>query len=431
MGAKGKLGTMMNGWLMGFTPTLLAVAAVFIARGGTVCRSYWVAWCGLATTMAGDYFLVVQKAPLHSNGFLFGVAGFALAHVLWIAFFRRHGTMSPRIAVALLFSLGILFGARLVPALHSPGLSAALGAYMVLSVVDVSYACGTHRLSRAWRYGLCLLLLSDTLIGFGHILGVPRLGPFIGVTYLASLLCIAVAIMRCGQPLHGEGKIRYLRRVPIDVLLGGGAVAVLFLLAMVHCPGSAYNPFMRMLSYLGRTKVNGVDYPACHYFFTCGMALSAGLVGWFYPALSCFVKGERQKVWLLWCGVFNAAGLLTIAFVPENVWGFFHNVGCWAAALGGVGALLVLTPGRCNPRVPGYVRWGWLAWGSVLTVVFEVFLISHALKRLPFSPYVPTCQKILILTFMAWLVYYAVLLFRRTRRLAWCASERSCRKSDF
>ena len=407
---------MANVWLMGFTPTLLAVTAVFIVRGGAACRSYWLAWCGLAATMIGDYDLAIKNAPLHSGDFLCGVGGFSLAHLFWIVFLRRHGTMSPRIAVALLFSLGILFGVRLVPALHSVALSAALGAYTLLSVVSVSYACGTHRLSAAWRYGLCLLLISDTLIGFGQILRVPGLGRFIGVTYLLSLLFIAVAIARCGLGPRALGRVRYLRRAPLVIFCGGSVVCLLFLLAMRFCPGPAYDPWMRMLSFLGRTRVNGVDFPACHYLFTFGLALSAGVVGRFYPALSCFVKGARQKNWLLWGGAFNAAGLLTIAFVPENVWGLFHNVGCWAAALGGGVVFLVLTPKRNNPYVSGSVRWGWLAWGLVLSAVFEAFLVCHAFKVLPFAPYIPICQKFLILTFAAWVAYYAVLLFLKTHR---------------
>ena len=407
---------MTNAWLMGFTPTLLAVTAVAIARGENKCRSYWLAWCGLAATMTGDFFLAVRNSPLRSDGFLYGVAGFSLAQVCWTVFLSRHGAMSLRVAFALLFSLGILFGVRLVPALPSIPLGVALGTYLVLSVVSVSYACGPHRLSRAWRYGLCTLLFSDAMIGFGHILRVPRLGSLVGVTYLASLLFIAAAIARCGREPHGAGRIRYLRRAPSIVFLGGGVVALLFLLAALFCPGPAYNPCMRMLSFLGRTRVNGVDFPACHYFFTLGLALSAGIVAWFCPALSCFVKGARQKAWLLWGGAFNAAGLLTIAFVPENVRGLFHNVGCWAAVLGGGTVLLILTPKRNNPGVSGRARWGWVIWGGALSAVFQAFLTAHSFKVLPFAPYVPTCQKLLILTFVSWLVYYAVLLFLKTHR---------------
>ena len=406
---------MSNVWLLGFTPTLLAVTARAIAKGGSACRSYWVAWCGLAATMLGDYFLAVKGAPLHSNGFLYGVMGFALAQSCWIAFLSRHAQWSPRIAFALLFSLGILFGVRLVPAMPSVSLAAALGVYTLLSVVSVSFACGAHRLSRAWRYGLCTLMFSDVMIGFGHILRVPWLGHLVGVTYLTSLVIVAVAIARCTVPPRTSERFRYLRRAPSVIFIGGAFVALLFLWAMWCCPGTRYNPCMHMLSFLGRTSLNGVEFPLCHYLFTLGLASSAGVVARFYPALSCFTKGARRKAWLLWGGALNAAGLLAIACVPENVNGPFHNVGCMAAVAEGGIALLILTPACNNRRVPAAVRWGWLAWCAVLVSVFEIFLVSHSLRRLPFAPYVPTCQKLLVLTFVAWLVYYAVLLFQIPR----------------
>jgi len=149
---------MENTWLLGFTPALLALTAIPIVRGGPKCRSFWIAWCGLAATMIGDYFLAVKGSSLHSDGFLYGVAGFSFAQVCWIVFLRRHAVWSPRIAAALLFSLGILFGVRLIPALRTVPLAATLALYMLLSIISVSYACGTHSLSAAWPYGLCMFL---------------------------------------------------------------------------------------------------------------------------------------------------------------------------------------------------------------------------------------------------------------------------------
>ena len=404
------------GWLLGFTPVLLAVTAFAIVRGGAPCRPYWLAWCGLAATMIGDYFLAVKGAPLHSREFLLGVAGFSLAQLLWIVFFmRRHARWSRRVAAGLAFSLAILLGARVIPALRSAPLACALSLYALLSVVSVSYACGTHGASRAWRYGLCLLLFSDTMIAFAHVLRVPRVGPLVGATYVLSLLCIAFAVARCGRPPAAPGRRRYLRRAPVAAFAGGLASLALFGWAMWACPGEVYNPFRNMLSFLGRTRVRGVEFPLCHYLFTCSLALSAGVMAGFYPALSCFVRGARQKRWLLWGGTLNAAGLLTIAFVPENVHGLFHNVGCVAAVAGGAVALLLLTPAKNNPRVSGVSRWAWLAWCCALVGVFEAFLLAHRFKLLPFSPYVPTCQKLVILTFIAWIEYYAVLLYWRTR----------------
>ena len=407
---------MENTWLLGFTPALLALTAIPIVRGGPKCRSFWIAWCGLAATMIGDYFLAVKGSSLHSDGFLYGVAGFSFAQVCWIVFLRRHAVWSPRIAAALLFSLGILFGVRLIPALRTVPLAATLALYMLLSIISVSYACGTHSLSAAWPYGLCMFLFSDSMIAFSRILNVPLLHPLAEVSYLASLILIACAIAHCRQTPFPTHKFRYLKRSPATFLLGGSLVFLLFFLAMFFCSGPTYNPCMRMLSCLGRTRLQGVDYPACHYLFTFSLAISAGLAARLYPALSCFVKGARQKAWFMWGGALNAAGLLTIAFIPENVQGLFHNAGCVAAAAGGGVAVFILAPERNNPLVPRAARWGWLIWSCLLTAVFETFLLCHRFKLLPFAPYVPTCQKILILTFVAWLGYYAAQLFIRTRR---------------
>ena len=399
-----------------FTPVLLAVTAVAIVRGGTRCRPYWLAWGGLAATMIGDYFLAVKGSPLASGGFLCGVAGFALAQGFWLAFLRRYVVWSPRIAFGLLFSLGLLFAARMLPVLPSGRLAWALGGYTLLSVASVSHACGTHRLSSAWRYGLCLLLFSDVMIALGRILRVPYARHLIGVTYLASLVAVAAAIAQCGRCPRPAAPLRELRRAPYAVFLGGAAAFLFFLAAMLLYPGKAYNPCMNMLSALGRTCVEGVDYPVCHYLFTVGLALGAFAAARFYPALACLAKGARAKAWVRWGGAVNAAGLLAIALVPENVHNLSHNAGCFAAVGGACVVILALTPGRSNPRVSAAVRWGWLAWCMLLVTVFCAFLLCRRVRVLPFAPYVPTCQKLLILTFAAWLGDYAARLCRLTRR---------------
>ena len=410
--------------LMLFTLSLLLISAVFIVRGGRVCRSYWLAWAGLSATMLGDYFLVIKGASLYSSEFLRGVAGYALAHLCWIAFLSRHARWSSRVAFALFFSIGLFFLARLIPAIDSPHLLAAISIYTFISVVSVAFACGNHRLSVAWRYGICLLLFSDAMIAFGIILRIPWLQNLIGVSYVASLLCIAIAISRCGCCPRPQQSFRKIRQAPLFVLLGGSLIFGVFLYAMYVCPISpGYNPFYKMLSYLGRTKINGIDYPLCHYLFSFALAASAFVSARFYPVLSCFVKGALQKSIFLWSAALNSAGLLAIAFVPENVDGVFHNVGCFAAVIGGAVMLLLLTPASNNQRVSGSIRWGLLAWGLILVTCFQIALSGHRYKILPFAPYVPTIQKMLILTFVAWLAYYATVVLRITRRAsAFCSA---------
>ena len=237
------------------------------------------------------------------------------------------------------------------------------------------------------------------------------------------LVAAAVAIAK-GGAVRSSAPLRRLRQAPYIVLFGGGIAFLLFGVAMFLYPG-AYNPCMKMLSVLGRTHAEGVDYPACHYLFSAGLVVSAFAAACFYPALTCFAKSARGKAWIRWGGAVNAAGLLIITLVPENVNNLYHNAGCVAAVGGGGVVLLTLTSGRNNPRVPAAARWGWLVWCVLLVGVFGTFQLCHRFKVLPYAPYVPTCQKLLILTFAAWLGNYALRL-----RAATITSAGSSRQSS-
>lgn len=48
--------------LLAFTPLLLLLSGYAILRRSTPDKSYWIAWCGLAATMLGDYCLAIKAA---------------------------------------------------------------------------------------------------------------------------------------------------------------------------------------------------------------------------------------------------------------------------------------------------------------------------------------------------------------------------------
>ena len=102
-----------------------------------------------------------------------------------------------------------------------------------------------------------------------------------------------------------------------------------------------------------------------------------------------------------------AGGLLLIACVPENVNMMGHNAGCWFAFLGGLAMLLALAntpPGRralfCLLPVAG---------------IFALAVVLHALKVVPFSPAVPSTQKVVIVSFMLWQLTAAIRISKRGR----------------
>ena len=191
-------------------------------------------------------------------------------------------------------------------------------------------------------------------------------------------------------------KVIESSKVPFAVTVAFGAISMAsFLAAMAMFPGGGYNPLMRMLSALGRTVIRGVEWPWCRYLFIVGMISAAVAV--LSSLLSCrrLVGGTRRRV-LVWGAVLNAMGMLAIAAVPENVNMMLHNVGCWLAAGGGGMALFALDR-RATSR----------AWTVLLCSVIGVFCIALALNAfhaVPFSPAIPTMQKVVIVSFSAWII---------------------------
>ena len=164
---------------------------------------------------------------------------------------------------------------------------------------------------------------------------------------------------------------------------------------------------MRMLSYLGRTFIEGVPYPLCHYLFTLGMAFGASAPLYLASYFRAEATAPRRRAVVSWGAAVCAGGLLLIACVPENVNMFGHNTGCWFAFLGGLAMLLALAntpPGRralfCLLPVAG---------------IFALAVVLHALKVVPFSPAVPSTQKVVIVSFMLWQLTAAIRIAKRGR----------------
>lgn len=175
------------------------------------------------------------------------------------------------------------------------------------------------------------------------------------------------------------------------VTLAVGALAfVCFTIAGALYPGGCYNPLRQMLSALGEIEVNGVRYPACHYWFMAGMLLSAASVGMVWLALARRLTGWH-RIFVCLGGVINVAGLCAIALVPFGVNGAMHNSGCTMAIAGGTTVLVSTLRERAD--------FIWLAWFS-LVVVF--FVIAINVKAIPFNPFATATQKVLILSFATW-----------------------------
>ena len=122
-----------------------------------------------------------------------------------------------------------------------------------------------------------------------------------------------------------------------------------------------------------------------------GMFLSAASVAGVWTCLVRKIGGGWRRNFVGWGGALNAAGLCMIALVPFDVDGTIHYVGCYLATSGG--ALILIARFRKGAD---------LAWTCWLVLLVIAFALCIDLKAIPFSPYVTTTQKMLIVSFAAW-----------------------------
>lgn len=377
---------------------LLGLFAVLLKRRDGAGRE-WRIWAGLVCAAIGDFCLIVLQGRPHGV-FLAGVAAFACAHLCWIAAAVREARPDGRILLALVPPLAGFLAARLFP---SPSLdavtAAALGGYTLLSAVSLAAAMGTRR--GFFSGAIACLLFSDLMIGC-RMARIPHYGALVGPFYLTALV-----LMVCSLFARNERRLRFGRGDPLPVvLIGGLAAAVCFGVAMAVCP-VPYNPCMKMLSHLGRTRIADVAYPACHYLFSLGLFIGALSSAYFAPHFAARAETPLRRRIIPWGGALNFAGLCLIIAAPENVSCLCHNMGCHFAVLGGVTILFALATNPAARRAAALL--------AILPATLGVLLGLHACRIIRFAPWIPTCQKLLILSFPIWIICRAASRSSRAR----------------
>lgn len=359
---------------------------------------------GFAAAAVGDELLVFRSASRSSLGFLLGVAAFAAAQLLWTAGQRREARPDWRVFCAAALPLALFAGVRLRGVLPAPTW-VAVCVYCLVTAFSLSVGVSAGRVF--YVSGLALLCASDVMIG-GRLIGVPGCSSLSGPLYALAECCMVVSFFAGDR----EKRWRHFPEQPAfcGALLFGAAAFTAFALAALSWPGGGYNPFMRMLSALGRTSVHGVDWPWCHYLFVVGMVFASCAVMATFGGCPKSLGGWRGRA-AGWGLAANVGGLLAIALVPENVDQLFHNVGCWSATLGGAAILLARLRGRRDAA--------WTAVLASITVAFGLAVALHAWKRTPYAPWVPSMQKAVIAAFALWALDCA----RRDgrRRVGWRA----------
>ena len=349
-------------------------------------RRRWMLAGFAAAFLIGDLFLTFLKAGsnMDSAGYLIGVAGFALAQVFWTVGQLREARPDGRAVLALAIPLATFALVRLRPPVMPTAANVSVAAYSLLTAISFATALATRRVF--YICGIGLLLFSDMMIG-GSLLGAPGCNSLIRDTYLAAMVLLLVSFFLKREWRIPVGRIR-VRWYAVCV---GAAGFACFFVAMRFYPGGGYNPLLQMLSALGETNVQGVRYPPCHFWFMSGMFLSAASVAGVWSHLSRRMGGGWRRFFVGWGGAVNAAGLCTIALMPFDVNGTVHNVGCYLATFGGAAVLIA--------RIRKGADLVWTVWFVMIVIAFALCI---DLKAIPFSPYVTTTQKLLIVSFAIW-----------------------------
>ena len=346
-------------------------------------RRRWMLAGFASAFLIGDMFLAVIGASLSSMKFIYGVAGFSLAQIFWTVGQLKDVKPDMRVFLAAAIPLAAFVLARLKPPALPVSAEIAVFVYSMLTAVSFATAVSTRRV--LYAAGIGLLLFSDLMIG-GRILHASGCGQLIAPTYIAAELCLLASFFWKGE---WRFRIESVNVWPF-ALVGGLLSFACFTVATTLYPGGGYNPFLKMLSALGRTEVRKVVYPACHFWFMAGMAFAAAAVSRVWVSLESRNVGWR-RIAIGWGGALNVAGLLTIALVPENVFVDIHNLGCDIAVVGGAAVAAA--------RFRKGADMAWVFWFVALV---SFFMVCLGVKALPFSPWVTSTQKVLITSFAVW-----------------------------
>ena len=352
-------------------------------------RRRWMLAGFAAAFLIGDMFLAVREAATTSFEFLYGVAGFSLAQLFWTIGQLHEARPDARVFLAAAFPLAAFVLCRLHPPVLPAAATGAVCVYSVLTALSLATALATRRVF--YICGIWLLLFSDLMIG-GGLVRMPGCNAMIGPVYIAAEACLLVSFFWGGEWRVARERIG----IRWSALTLGAVGFACFFVAMSLYPGGGYNPLLKMLSALGESKVRGVAYPTCHRWFVAGMFLSAASVAGVWVRLVRMIGGGWRSVLVGWGGAMNVAGLCTIALVPFDVNGTVHNVGCYLATFGGAAILFAL-----------FRKGADLAWTVWFVVLVIVFVLCLDLKAIPFSPYVTTTQKFLIVSFAVWAAWLA------------------------
>lgn len=234
--------------------------------------------------------------------------------------------------------------------------------------------------------------------------------------------------MQDGPGLHQHSLIRFAEW---SFVAGIILVPLLFGLAMVcfpsgHCGVTDGYSFSRhVVSDLGRTRLsNGTPNPVSSSLFATAMILAGCVSALFWLARRTFVRNRAARRAVSVCGLFTSACLALIGLTPLDRVAALHDPVTAATALGAALAILALFADPDTRFESRPAKRFWLILLVAVSAVWTALVFLHHEKVLSFRPWLPLWQKLLITTFVSWLAYQNLCLFRIKQTVQTRSSER-------
>ncbi len=182
-----------------YSALITAACALVMLLGGLKDMSLLL-FFGLIVSIAGDWFMAHQgRSPLN---FFFGVGGFGIAHLLFIAYALKRFSFSPAalIATGVLFvGYALYFILRVYPKVDI-AIGSAVTVYALVSLAGLYCAFSMNAPAAEkilYILGIASILFSDTMIAESEFLRQKWAGPLILPTYyLCHILLAASRLVR-------------------------------------------------------------------------------------------------------------------------------------------------------------------------------------------------------------------------------------------
>lgn len=181
----------------------IIILLILMLQKKNTSNDIWFIILAFLFSILGDWFMSHKG----SDALMFskGIAAFFMAHIGYLWFALKNGTINWKITSIILLIFIIYFFWMLYPAIQDQVLMIAALIYLLISCVTFSASLGIRgNIVFKWSYvfGVFLIVFSDTIISFTEFLGYSDLDFLILPTYYLAHISITFSLIHRMQFLE-------------------------------------------------------------------------------------------------------------------------------------------------------------------------------------------------------------------------------------